>query len=1304
MIGREPAKGILRIAVAVIAIFSSAIGQSPVPQTRKPVDPFAWLSQGMKNARAWLPSANPTVTMTPERRERNLKVATSMVEDGLAAWRNARVEPREVVGKALDFLVDIHLEAGNKTKAIEAARQAVEVRRQLHHGPHDKVACALDRLALLHAKLHQPDAELAVRREILDLLTQLHGPNHRTVIEARGWLDDRAKLASMEPGRRQDLEEARRSREKAESLRQAGKLDDALDSLRRALAGFEAVRGNRHQEYADCLKQLGRLHRERREYSAAEECLEQGLTILRETLGDRYPGTIEGMVDFARLEETRGDLIRATGLIDRALELREQGGGEDDGRLAGMLEDAGRLRLALGDYAGARQRLERATAIFVRLISGDETAPRPAPDRRRATMLDWILSGRTASPEARVESVYRFRDLSSVSTIYRPPSADRERPGRRRADPEGIRSRAWTMYGYEARNAKPTDPGVGAGLPGAYRTGEVRGEPWISCARTLRGLATVYQARGDARVARLLRLQSLAIGLEATDPSDETRAAFSGFLEDFTLMLQEIGELSESQDLAQAALLYRRRDPGERHPDFADGLDTLARVFWLRGDHAQATLLFERALNVRREALGEDHPDLANGLYRLALLHTERSDLDEARRRVTQALDLDESLTMATLPFLPERQRLVLLARTSRSLAAFLDLSGPDPEDASEAYRRLLLWKGIATEAAAAQRAAALTPGLRKGLEELSRLRDQLNRLYYATVPPDRREARAQQIGEIVERRTGLEAQLAAAVGWTPRSPTPARVIAELTEGSALVDIYRYMHYNPSTREAIEARDQPPLVSHFQLPVAEGPALRFEAYYVAFVLRPGRACPVRVDLGPAEPIERAIQGWLDAVERGDDVEALSRALARLVWTPLAPQVKGARILFISPDGAVNFLPWGALPAEAPGAYLVEVHAFGTIPAARRLLRPEHGSGAEVPAARGLLAVGGLDYDGSVPVADGLGGPGGAALRAAAITEAKLHFAGLDGTGIEADAVADLFRRDGPGALGEPIVRLSGRSASKPRVRTELAGKGVLHLATHGYFAPPHVASTPGTLGSILSGEDGRDAGHDEVPGLFPGLLSGLVFSGANRPTVDSITGMVDVGAGVMTAEEVAGLDLSGCGLVVLSACQTGLGRTADGEGVLGLQRAFHQAGARSVVASLWRVNDDVTRELMTLFYDNLWRRRLSPLESLRQAQLAMIHKGRVGEERRTLGKPEAAKPGPIIPASQPQLWGAWTISGDMDLVKPFGSPAPIVAIAKPVQTSYWSYAAVGSVIVAIPLFWYLARFLGRWGPCARRTC
>ena len=145
-------------------------------------------------------------------------------------------------------------------------------------------------------------------------------------------------------------------------------------------------------------------------------------------------------------------------------------------------------------------------------------------------------------------------------------------------------------------------------------------------------------------------------------------------------------------------------------------------------------------------------------------------------------------------------------------------------------------------------------------------------------------------------------------------------------------------------------------------------------------------------------------------------------------------------------------------------------------------------------------------------------------------------------------------------------------------------------------------------------------------GKHPGLLSGLVCAGVNRAPDDE-RGLRD--DGYLTAEEVGWLDLSRVELVVLSACQTVIGRTSTGEGLMGLRRAFRLAGAQTVIASLWSVDDEATAELMKDFYENLWTKGMGRHEALRAAQLKMLRENR-------------SKRGAALPST----WGAFVLSGD----------------------------------------------------------
>ncbi len=164
--------------------------------------------------------------------------------------------------------------------------------------------------------------------------------------------------------------------------------------------------------------------------------------------------------------------------------------------------------------------------------------------------------------------------------------------------------------------------------------------------------------------------------------------------------------------------------------------------------------------------------------------------------------------------------------------------------------------------------------------------------------------------------------------------------------------------------------------------------------------------------------------------------------------------------------------------------------------------------------------------------------------------------------------------------------------------------------------------------------------QEDLAGFHPGLLSGLVLAGANQvsqPERDD---------GILTALEVAGLDLGEVELATLSACETGLGETAGGEGLLGLQRSFQIAGTRTVVAGLWKVPDRATQVLMQRFYQNLWQKKMGKLPALREAQLWMLREGQQHPEiQRGLDFPHNDQPrkGDRLP---PYYWAAFVLSGD----------------------------------------------------------
>jgi CHAT domain-containing protein len=229
----------------------------------------------------------------------------------------------------------------------------------------------------------------------------------------------------------------------------------------------------------------------------------------------------------------------------------------------------------------------------------------------------------------------------------------------------------------------------------------------------------------------------------------------------------------------------------------------------------------------------------------------------------------------------------------------------------------------------------------------------------------------------------------------------------------------------------------------------------------------------------------------------------------------------------------------------------------------------------------LLAIGDVDY--------------GERLASAERRDAARDFPPLPGSAAEVEAIMAM-RAGGPPSS---TVVLHGRDATAERFAAEAPGASILHVATHGWYR-----------GSRALPDASRRWAAFESPGkslpegvLAPGADCGIAFADANRPTNAE-------GDGVLTADELALLDLGSCELAVLSACDTALGTISAGDGLLGLRRSLRLAGATRSLTSVWRVDDAATQRCMQAFYEELWQRERAPAAALRAAQLAMLRRAR----------------------------------------------------------------------------------------------
>jgi CHAT domain-containing protein len=339
-------------------------------------------------------------------------------------------------------------------------------------------------------------------------------------------------------------------------------------------------------------------------------------------------------------------------------------------------------------------------------------------------------------------------------------------------------------------------------------------------------------------------------------------------------------------------------------------------------------------------------------------------------------------------------------------------------------------------------------------------------------------------------------------------------------------------------------------------------------------------------------IDRPIT-WEDEVlnlyRNSIDMKKNEPDLYRRLWKFVDEKLSDIKTVYISPDGIYNQVNLNTLFSEEKKSYLIEekdLHLLTTLNdlavlKAAALKKPLNAVFAGNPK---------FDYDIS-KLNNSKKDKEVTALAARGAFGFVLSE--LPGTKEEVEVIKALFDKNG---IKNTLLM---EEAANEKAIKNIKNPDVLHLATHGFFL-----------------EDPKEedlVGYDKLEKEFyknPMLRSGIFFSGANKNyaiNTSNVNSIDDFEDGMLTSYEAMNLKLDKTELVVLSACQTGLGKIKNGEGVYGLQRAFKLAGAKSIIMSLWPVSDDATKDLMIAFYDD-WMKTGNLYQAFKNAQLVVKKK------------------------------------------------------------------------------------------------
>jgi len=705
---------------------------------------------------------------------------------------------------------------------------------------------------------------------------------------------------------------------------------------------------------------------------------------------------------------------------------------------------------------------------------------------------------------------------------------------------------------------------------------------------TLNNLAGLYASMGRYPEAEPLYKEALQV-TEASLGKDHPN--YGTYLNNLAELYLSMGRYPEAEPLYKEALQNAATALGKDHPSYGTHLNNLALLYKSMGRYPEAEPLYKEALQVTASALGKDHPDYGTYLNNLAGLYESMGRYVEAEPLYLQANDIiyhNLNQSFAGLSEKEKKQYLQTVEHYFRIYHSFaLRRKIANPSITTLSYNNTLINKGMLLQSSLDMRENILQSSdsaLLQTYDNWIGLKNQISKLY--SLPIKERYVSTDSLEKVAN---DLEKQLNRGATAFRQQTQALQVQWEdvkhsLSENEAAIEFISFRYRNDT-------------------------AWTDSTLYAALVLRPEDEYPHMIELFEEKQLQTLLvnevasdEGFISDLyaTRGVGVVNAGQtfkgdSLYQLIWQPLDSLLENVQAVYFSPSGLLHQIAFTALPYQQ--GLLSERFNLHQL-SSTRLLAVDASENAITSA----VVYGGIDYDTEPAILESNAAQS-STLMASLLPELSrgksrgTSWQFLPGTTTESEKVYKLLN-----ANDIHTAHLQADQAQEETFKAlgKAKSPGIIHVASHGFFFADIDKKQP-EENELFTGEDTYRLAED------PLLRSGLLFAGANH-VWEGGSPLPGVEDGILTAYEVAQLNLSNTELVVLSACETGLGDVQGSEGVYGLQRAFKMAGAKNLIMSLWKVPDAQTVELMEKFY-TYWLEEDQPIrDAFRQAQQEMKDK------------------------------------------------------------------------------------------------
>jgi CHAT domain-containing protein len=682
-------------------------------------------------------------------------------------------------------------------------------------------------------------------------------------------------------------------------------------------------------------------------------------------------------------------------------------------------------------------------------------------------------------------------------------------------------------------------------------------------AQALTNLAGLYAKTNRLEQAITINLQSLDIKIKLLGKNHpQVAITLNNLGGDY----ETLGKYDLADSLYKEAIKVWEAASNLNHTTYATLLANLAELYKKMNKYDESEQLFLKAEKIKKELLGEDHPDYAHLLSNFAGLYEIQGKFSDEKELRTKSINIYLNLIDKTFPFLSENEKGSFYTTIKFEFEKFnsfaIEYSKLNPSILGDIYNNQLILKGILFHATKKVRERIMNSkndSLIFKFRQWNETKEYLSRLYRLSKDEIKKQTinldSIEDIENFQEKVLTQESELFSKV-YEKRKINWQDIQKALAKNEAAIEIIRIKKYGK--------------VNNKYNPVVYEPGFTDSVLYAALIIMPEKAQPSLILLENGNELE---ENYLNQYRRAIFFHYQDRDSYNAFWSKIAKELKDIKKIYVSTDGIYNQINLNTIYNPITEKYLLDEYDICLLTNSKDLIENkfEHEEFAN-------------------NIADFFGNPkfndSSRTNTERSIFEKSNIITPLPGTQKEIDSISILFKIN-----NWTINKYLWANATKEMLKS-VNNPRVLHIATHGLFLQDIETKNEKTLGI-------ESQYFAENPLLRSMLLLTSAENSISRDTTPNDKSQAQ--DGLFTAYEAMNLNLDNTELVVLSACETGLGVVKNGEGVYGLQRAFQTAGAKTMLMSLWAVNDEVTQELMTSFYRN-WLSGKTKSEAFRAAQ------------------------------------------------------------------------------------------------------